>query len=63
MPKGKHTPVELTDSAKRKSDKLKLSKMTGKGQARKAANASMSRQDSAAAARRAADKALGITRR
>lgn len=65
MPKGKpyHTPVELTESARKKKVKYDLLKPTGSGAARRSGEKVMKRQDEAAKARRAADKALGITRR
>jgi len=59
-------PVELTPSAARKlkqAQKKGLLKKVGTGQARKAGNAMIKNQDTANAARRAADKAMGITRR
>mgnify|MGYP003116190041 CR=1 FL=1 len=65
MPKGKPypTPVEMTESTRKKAEKHGLLKATGSGGARRAGEKVMKRQDEAAQARHAADKALGITRR
>jgi len=61
-----HKPVEMTDSAKRKLNNANARQASSRyvgGQAGKASRAISSRQDAAAAARAAADKAMGITRR
>ena len=66
MPYGKpygYKPVQMTRSTQKKAEKQKLLKVTGTGGARRAGDKVMKRQDEAAQARHAADKALGITRR
>ena len=56
-------PVELTDSAKRKLKKLRASESTGSGAASRAGKAIVRGQTSAASARDAARKALGLGRK
>lgn len=63
MKKGKHEPVELTPRTARIAKKMNQAKSTGSGQARRAGNAVIRRDNASSSARAAADKALGITRR
>ena len=62
-----HEPVELTPSVagrvRRMESRKTASRTLGSGGAKKASHAIASRQDAAAEARAAADRAMGITRR
>ena len=65
MPKGKPyaTPVEMTESTRKKAEKHGLLKATGSGGARRAGEKVMKRQDEAAQARHAARKAREMVQR